>query len=169
MSADPVELQREVEAFLFAEARMLDEGRLDEWLALFTDDAHYVIPIRHTFAEGDGFLPVGDVQVMHMDEDRAGLAQRIARLATGHAHAETPRSRTRHFVTNVEVEAKPGRSEVSVRSNVLLFQGRRDTSEELFSAARRDILRPHAAGWHIASRTVLLDHTVLRRALSVLF
>lgn len=36
--------RQEAEAFLFREARLLDERRLDDWLALFTDDSRYWIP-----------------------------------------------------------------------------------------------------------------------------
>jgi 3-phenylpropionate/cinnamic acid dioxygenase small subunit len=35
------ELTREVEQFLYREARLLDERRFREWLELFTDDARY--------------------------------------------------------------------------------------------------------------------------------
>ena len=31
--------------FIYAEARMLDEGRYDEWLALWLDDGHYWMPL----------------------------------------------------------------------------------------------------------------------------
>ena len=34
----------DVEDFLFAEAELLDEWRLPEWLELFTDDAKYYVP-----------------------------------------------------------------------------------------------------------------------------
>ncbi len=42
MSDRPRALTRQdAEDFLYREAALLDEGRLDEWLALFTDDARY--------------------------------------------------------------------------------------------------------------------------------
>ena len=34
----------DVEDYLFAEAELLDEWRLPEWLELFTDDAIYYVP-----------------------------------------------------------------------------------------------------------------------------
>ncbi len=37
----PSEVIREVEQFLYREARLLDERRFDEWLELFTDDVRY--------------------------------------------------------------------------------------------------------------------------------
>ena len=41
-------LQHEVEQFLYHEARLLDERKFDDWLALLTDDIHYWMPIRRS-------------------------------------------------------------------------------------------------------------------------
>ena len=35
--------RQEGEDYLYREARLLDERRFEEWLALFTDDARYVV------------------------------------------------------------------------------------------------------------------------------
>ncbi|HJZ18253.1 MAG TPA: aromatic-ring-hydroxylating dioxygenase subunit beta, partial [Stellaceae bacterium] len=40
------ELIREVEQFLYREARLLDERRFHEWLALFADDVRYWMVTR---------------------------------------------------------------------------------------------------------------------------
>src|SRR5258708_13126933 len=40
------EIVREVEQFLYREARLLDERRFHEWLELFTDDVHYWMGAR---------------------------------------------------------------------------------------------------------------------------
>jgi 3-phenylpropionate/cinnamic acid dioxygenase small subunit len=40
------EVIREVEQFLYREARLLDERRFHEWLELFTDDVRYWMPVR---------------------------------------------------------------------------------------------------------------------------
>ena len=37
---------REVEQFLYREARLLDERRFHEWLLLFTEDVRYWMPVR---------------------------------------------------------------------------------------------------------------------------
>jgi p-cumate 2,3-dioxygenase subunit beta len=34
----------EIERFLIDEAALLDEWRLEEWLALFAEDGHYLVP-----------------------------------------------------------------------------------------------------------------------------
>lgn len=160
-------LIHEAEQLLYREARLLDSWQFREWLALFTDDVRYVIPIRETLQHSPEGLhdESAGVVVHHVDENLAGLELRVRRYETGRAHAEEPRSRSRRFITNVELIsgiAEP----VTVASNLLLFQGRRDSSEFLFSAARRDQLRQVDGEWKIAQRTVLLDHTMLPRPLS---
>ena len=37
-------LRLRVEDLLFEEAALLDQWKLDEWLALYTEDAHYYVP-----------------------------------------------------------------------------------------------------------------------------
>lgn len=61
---DALFLQHEVEQFLYKEAALLDEWRLDDWLTLFTDDARYVVPATD--------LPDGDPQkdLVFIDDDR---------------------------------------------------------------------------------------------------
>ena len=39
-------LQFLVEQFYYAEAAALDQRRYEDWLALFTDDVHYWMPVR---------------------------------------------------------------------------------------------------------------------------
>jgi hypothetical protein len=42
-----VELQHEIEQFLYVEAELLDDGRFHEWLDLFADDVRYWMPTRY--------------------------------------------------------------------------------------------------------------------------
>ena len=160
-------LIHDAEQLLYREARLLDSWQFREWLGLFTEDVRYVIPIRETLQHSPDGLhdELAGVVVHHVDEDLAGLELRVRRYETGRAHAEEPRSRSRRFITNVEVVSDAGGT-VTVASNLLLFQGRRDASEFLFSATRRDQLRQSGGQWKIAQRTVLLDHTMLPRPLS---
>jgi p-cumate 2,3-dioxygenase subunit beta len=87
-----------VSELLVEEAHLLDEWRLEEWLALFTDDATYVVP-----GTGD---PDADPKraLVLIDDDRERLGRRVKRLLGGHAHREFPWSRTRRLVSNVRVE-----------------------------------------------------------------
>lgn len=163
------DLQYEVEQFLYREARLLDEGRFHDWLDLFTEDVRYWMPVRETLQQfPEGIHPEGQRAVSLIDDDKRFLAMRVARLDTGFAHAETPPSRTRHLITNVEIEDAGG-EEISVYSNFLLFQGRREKADYSFFGKREDRLRRVDGQWKIARRKIVLDHTVLPRGLSIFF
>src|SRR4249920_3234991 len=95
-------LWEEVEDFLYQEAALLDEWRLDEWLALFTVDARYVVPTTD--------LPEGDPRkdLVFIDDDMVRLRARVERLKSRHGHREYPSSRTRHFISNIRIKVEDG-------------------------------------------------------------
>ena len=109
-------LRLEVEEFLVEEAAILDEWRLDDWLALFTEDATYVVPSTDV-PEGD---PSNDLCLI--DDDHLRLTWRVNRLKS-HAHREFPWSRTRRLVTNVRVLRAEG-DELDVTASVLVHRFR---------------------------------------------
>ena len=47
------DLLREVEQFLYHEARLLDERRFHDWIELFTEDVHYWMPTRSSRSPSD--------------------------------------------------------------------------------------------------------------------
>ncbi|GBC78621.1 Biphenyl 2,3-dioxygenase subunit beta [bacterium HR08] len=160
------ELEREVVTFLLREAELLDEGRYQEWLALLTEDVRYIVPVQVT-----GEVETEqEVSMNHLDEDRASLELRIRRLETPYAWAERPRSRTRHFLSNIRVYPGERADEVLVRSNLLLVRSRGDDSQaEWISGERQDLLRRVNGEWRLARRVVVLDHSVVPvRSLSML-
>jgi p-cumate 2,3-dioxygenase beta subunit len=107
--------QREVEAFLFEEAALLDEWRLDEWLALFTDDARYVVPVTDA-REGDLRETLSII-----NDDMSRLRGRVERLKSRHAHREFPWSRTRRIITNVRV-TEATQEEIRVTASFLVYR-----------------------------------------------
>jgi dibenzofuran dioxygenase beta subunit len=161
------DLRRDVEDFLYREAKMLDEQRYDEWLALFTEDVRYWMPITETreVRQPRDHVP-GEWALM--EEDSRFLAKRMERLAGGLAHAEQPRSRTRRFISNVLVTPGPD-DDLVAECNFIVFQSRRANSEQFFVGSRRDRIVTSGESWKIAERTVLLDHRVLPRAISIFF
>ena len=91
-----------VNELIVEEAHLLDEWKLEEWLALFTADATYVVP-----GTGDPDADPKSALVL-IDDDRERLGWRVKRLLGGHAHREFPWSRTRRLVSNVRVEPLGG-------------------------------------------------------------
>src|SRR5262245_19842269 len=91
------------EQFLLHEARLLDEGKFDDWLALFTADAWYWVP-----SEPEQDNPHDTVSLIY--DDRRLLETRIRRLASPRMYSQEPRSRCSRTVTNVMLEDVEGRS-----------------------------------------------------------
>jgi len=106
----------DVERFLIAEARLLDERRFDEWEALFTDDATYWVPIDPERASPGG------ISIIH--DDRARLHERVYRLTKTPVLDQNPASRTIRLVSNVEVDAAPAQGELTARSAQLITEMR---------------------------------------------
>lgn len=165
-----VELLREVEQFLYAEARLLDERRFNEWLELFTDDVHYFMPTRSNRMLPDIELELGKPgELNYFDDTKTMLVGRVYRLGTGTAWAEDPPSRTQHLISNVQIDQVRG-DEVDVHACFLVCRGRNETEEDLFVGYRDDTLRRVDGHLKIARRNIVLTQNVLSaKNLSIFF
>jgi len=146
--------------FLVEEAALLDAADYPGWLGLLCADIRYLMPVRVTTARGAGYDSLAGMG--HFDEDMYALRKRVERLATDHAWAEDPPSRTRHFVTNVRT-FRDGPGELRAESALLLFRSRGDVRPpDLISAGRTDLLRETTDGLRLARREIAVDESVLR-------
>ncbi len=93
------------------EARLLDQGRFEDWLGMYSAQCIYWIPAT------PGGDPRREVAVAF--DDRRRLEDRVYRLRTGHAWSQAPASRTVRLVSNVEAFAWKGDA-LLVRSNFLV-------------------------------------------------
>ena len=117
--------RREIESFLFLEARLADESRDDEWEALVTDDVHYWVP-----AEPSDYDPAS--RLSYLNDNRSRLATRIRQLKTGLRHAQAPPSLMRRLISNVEIFPIDGRdAEYRVESNFVLYELARQATGDL--------------------------------------
>jgi 3-phenylpropionate/cinnamic acid dioxygenase small subunit len=168
------DLIREVEQFLYREARLLDERRFHDWLQLLTDDVRYWMGSRpNRYPKSSKAIAILDPdrydeddrtkedELAILDEDKSTLDARVARLDTGMAWAEDPPSRTRHLITNIEVEPGEAEAELEVYSNFIVYRSRSETEQDFYVGARRDVLRRIDGAFRIASRKITLDQNVL--------
>jgi 3-phenylpropionate/cinnamic acid dioxygenase small subunit len=114
--ADPAERDR-FRRLVEREARLLDQDRLEDWLAMFAAECIYWVPA--TAAAGD---PRREVAISF--DDRRRLEDRIFRLRTGFAWSQKPKSRTVRAISNVEVFAARTAEARMVRSNLLISEFR---------------------------------------------
>jgi 3-phenylpropionate/cinnamic acid dioxygenase small subunit len=106
------------ELFLLREARLLDEGRFDDWLALFMPEAWYWVPSEPN--QSDRFETVSLI-----NDDRRLLETRVRRLASPRMYSQEPRSRTSRIVGNVTIE-EVATNACTVRSKFLMIEYRRE-------------------------------------------
>jgi len=90
-----------VAAFLYQEARLADEARYAEWLALWTDDGVYWVPAT----TDPGANP--DRHLSHIYDNRTRLETRIKLLQTGVRYSQEPAST--HAATHLEHRSRDGR------------------------------------------------------------
>jgi 3-phenylpropionate/cinnamic acid dioxygenase small subunit len=161
-------LKEEIEAFLYHEAELLDERRYEAWLDLFTDDAHYFMPMRRNVPhdEPDREFTRAGADVNWFDEGKDTLGRRVAQIQTGIHWAEEPPSRICHMVSNVQIskstpDGAAAPSEVSVRCRFLVYRNRVETETDILVGKREDVLRRVNGSWKIARRMVVLDQSVL--------
>jgi 3-phenylpropionate/cinnamic acid dioxygenase small subunit len=160
-------LKEEIEQFLYREAELLDERRYEEWLALFTEDAHYFMPMRRNVPHDEPereFTRAG-TDVNWFDEGKDTLTRRVKQILTGIHWAEEPPSRICHMISNVQVVTGPPvaapPSEVTVKSRFLVYRNRVETETDFLVGKREDLLRRVNGGWQIARRKIILDQSVL--------
>ncbi|MFY9351048.1 MAG: aromatic-ring-hydroxylating dioxygenase subunit beta [Sphingobium sp.] len=156
-------LWHSVQQFLFQEAALLDRRAFAEWLDMLDDGIRYWAPTRYsrTPRERAGEWSRPD-QAAHFDDSKQFLALRVRRLLTDRAWSEDAPSRTRHLVTNVQVR-RLADGAIEADSNFLVYRGRVDDCEEIFSGARHDRLVGSDGPYpfRIAERVILFDHTMI--------
>ena len=105
--------------FLHLEARLADEGRYAEWLALWTDDAVYWVPATTDPAADP------DKHLSHIYDNRARLETRVKMLETGVRWSQAPASLMRRLIGNVEVrDDERGELAVQARHEMHWWVGR---------------------------------------------
>jgi len=112
---------REVEQFLYREARFADEKDYDAWEALWTDDALYWVP-----AGGADIDPAIHVSVIY--DNRSRISTRLKQLRTGKRYAQAPPSDLRRLISNIELlcgrRNVHGGVDLEVGANFLVFESR---------------------------------------------
>jgi p-cumate 2,3-dioxygenase beta subunit len=119
LSKDDAGLRGRIEDFLYLEADLLDEWRVEEWFALFAEGATYEVP-----PTGDGSETDPATSLFYIADDYVRLRERVVRLTKKEAHSEFPRSRQRHMISNVRITGVTG-GVVEVSCNFVTYRAKR--------------------------------------------
>jgi len=143
-----VAVRDEFRRLLEREARLLDQLRYDDWLAMYAAECVYWVP--STPNAGD---PRREIAIMF--DDRRRLEDRIYRLRTGFAWSQAPASRTVRLITNVEVFSTASETVRMLRSNFLISEFWGDETRTLAGWAGYRVIR-NQGGWLIQAKQVNL-------------
>ena len=138
-----LELWHRVQQFLFLEARLLDERRLQEWLALYSGDAEYWVP--YSWGQES---PKDHVSLFY--ETKSLLGMRIDRLERELSPLDSPMARVNHYLTNVTVEEG---AELTARAQLLFVEYRRG-EQRWFAGRATWRLRASGESFLIAAKRV---------------
>lgn len=147
--------REQVEELMFLEAELLDEWRLKEWLNLFTADGGYYIPATDIPPNASP-----DTSLFYVADDRFRMEQRVERLLKRTAHAEFPRSKTRHLVSNVRIRARSA-DELDVGAAVVTYRTKMGLTEMYIGSYRYRVVATDA-GLRIREKRCILDMDGLR-------
>ncbi len=139
-----------VEDLFFHEAELLDDWKLDEWLALLTPDATYYVPPNDK--------PDADARfaLFTIADDMLRLKERIIRLKDPNCHAEYPHSRTRRMISNVRVKDIDG-DRATATANFIVYRHRRHETPRIFTGRYVYRLKRVGTDIKIAERRAVLD------------
>jgi benzoate/toluate 1,2-dioxygenase subunit beta len=142
-----VDLLREVEQFIYREARLADDHEYDAWERLWTDDAIYWIP-----AGGPDADPTKQMSIIF--DNRSRISTRIKQLHTGKRHAQTPESRLRRLISNIELLGDED-GDIVVTANFLVVESR-ERGIQNWAGRYEYRLRRSDDGLRMARKTAIL-------------
>src|SRR6185295_1386695 len=136
-----------VEQFLFQEAKLLDERRFRDWMALFAEDGSYWVP-----SVPDQASPFNQASLFYDDGEL--MRTRVERLEHPRIHVQTPPSRTAHLVGNVVVEEQDvATGEYRIASTVIMVEYR-DETQRVFAGRQHHRLRREGESFRIVQKRV---------------
>ena len=150
-------------AFLYREARHLDDREWESWLELYAPDAEYWMP---AWDDDDRLTddPQSQISLIYYP-NRNGLEDRIFRIKTERSSASMPEPRTNHMITNVEVLAERGDA-VEVRYNFHTLSHRYKQTDHFFGTVFAT-LRKVESGFQIARKKIVLKNDYIRQVVDI--
>lgn len=131
--------------FIYDEARMLDEGRYDDWLALWLEDGHYWMPLDYQQTD-----PKMVTSLLY--EDIFMLRLRVERLNGARTFSQKPKSRCHHVIQRPFVDRIDG-DDIVTKTSMHYVETRLDDQFLLALTATHD-LKLHEGKLRIANKRV---------------
>ncbi|MCU0801248.1 MAG: benzoate 1,2-dioxygenase small subunit [Rhodobacteraceae bacterium] len=151
-------------AFLYAEARALDDRRFDEWIQFYHPDCPFWMPAwddYDTLTED----PANEMSLIHYP-NRGGIEDRVIRINTDRSSATSlPEPRTGHNITNVEVLSRDG-PKTHIRFNWMTHNYRYGTTDTYWGTSLYTV-DTASGGPLITSKKVILKNDRIHHVIDV--
>jgi len=166
-----VDLQRAVEAFIFHETQLADESRYEQWEQLWAADGTYWVPLT---PYDD---PYQDTSIIFDNRNR--IAIRIRQLVEGRRPTQTPKSRVRRVVSNIELvdahteldlpeQLGPGHWDLGAHANFVGVEAHEDRRNLIAGRTTYGLRRDGESFQLVFKRVELVDSDLPLRTLSFL-
>ncbi len=151
----------QVQAFLYREARLLDDRQWDDWLACYHPDAEFWMP---SWDDDDQLTtdPQREISLIYYPS-RAGLEDRVFRIKTERSAASMPEPRTGHNLHNIELLSQTA-GELKLRFNWHTLSYRYKTTDSYFGTSHYTLdttgPTPRIKRKHIVLKNDYIHHVV---------
>jgi 3-phenylpropionate/cinnamic acid dioxygenase small subunit len=138
----------EAMAFIWYEADLLDNAEYDEWLALWTADAHYIVPIEPGAADFENTLN-------YAYDDHSMRQKRVDRLRNGQSISTSPVARTVRVQSRFRL-LQSARDACKLRCAQILTEFRRSRERNYTADVEFDLMRGEDSKLKISRKVVRL-------------
>ena len=122
----------QIAAFLYREARLLDDRDFDAWLPCYSPRAEFWMP---AWDDDDSLVenPQTEISLIYYP-NREGLEDRVFRIKTERSSASLPEPRTSHNISNIEVLSQAD-DRIELRFNWHTLSHRYKTTDSYFGTS----------------------------------
>lgn len=151
-------------AFLYREARHLDDREWEPWLALYAPEAEYWMP---AWDDDDKLTedPHREISLIYYP-NRNGLEDRVFRIQTERSSASMPEPRTSHMLSNVEVLDERG-DLVDVRYNFHTLSHRYKATDQFFGTIFVTLKKAEDGSYLILRKKIVLKDDYIRQVIDI--
>ena len=153
-----------ISAFLYREARHLDDREFESWLQLYAPDVEYWMP---AWDDDDQLTedPHSQISLIYYP-NRNGLEDRVFRIKTERSSASMPEPRTSHMLSNVEVLAERA-DETDVRYNFHTLSHRYKKTDHYFGTIFATLRKGGDAGYLVARKKIVLKDDYISQVVDI--
>ncbi|WP_434287387.1 benzoate 1,2-dioxygenase small subunit [Celeribacter sp. SCSIO 80788] len=153
----------QIAAFLYLEARLLDDRDWDAWLECYAPEATFWMP---SWDDDDQLVedPQSQVSLIYYP-NRQGLEDRVFRIKTERSGATMPEPRTNHMITNIEIVERR-EQDLDLRFNWHTLSHRYQTTMSFFGTSYYTLDLSGEAP-KITAKTVVLKDDYIHQVIDV--